>query len=272
MSNHSEKKIAVIGYGYVGKAVVDFFKGHYHGCIYDPHSKEVRSVSKEEVNKCDMAVVCVPTPVGEQGQCDTTIVENTLGWLETPLIVIKSTVYPGFTDWALEAYGKRIVFSPEYIGEGKYQVQWWKDRGYPHPTDMKKHDFFIFGGERGATHEAIQYWLKVTGPDPKYIQTDPTTAEATKYMENTWGATKVRFCNEWADIAEVLGIDYAELRELFLLDGRTERMHTAVFDDQRGFGGKCFPKDLSAIIRRCEDESYEPTLLKSVRDGNKGEK
>ncbi|MFT5179661.1 MAG: UDPglucose 6-dehydrogenase [Candidatus Paceibacteria bacterium] len=256
------KKIAIVGYGYVGKSMFNFFKDHYDVYICDPTYE--KSNTKEEINDCDMAVVCVPTPQGETGAVDTTIVEEVIGWLQVPLILIKSTIPPKTTKGLKDKFNKRIVFSPEYIGEGKYQVQWWKDKAYPHPTDMKMHDFFIFGGDKEDTPEMIQYFLKVVGPDPKYIQTDSTTAELVKYMENSWGAMKVAFCNEFADIADTFDVNYEELREMWLLDGRVERMHTAVFRDQRGFGGKCFPKDVNGIIEHSIKHGYEPELLMKV--------
>lgn len=285
------KNIAVIGHGYVGKAMENFFKDHYKLFVYDPPFMEqtfmeqtskkerfeedgiVFTSSRDEINSCDLAVVCTPTPKGEQGEVDLGIIYETFEWLNTPLILIKSTIPPGTTDKLIAGEGggqagKKIAFSPEYIGEGKYVVQWWKDKAYPHPTEMKFHDFFIFGGEKEVTTEIISFFQKVVGPEVKYMQTDTKTAELTKYMENSWGATKVTFCNEFYNIAKTFGVDYNELRELWLLDGRVERMHTVVFPDKRGFGGKCFPKDVHGIAKASEEAGYEPKLLKSVLDIN----
>lgn len=243
-----------------------FFCEHYDTVIYDPKLSD--GATQEDINKCDAAIVCVPTPVGDDGKCDISIVEETMGWLNPKeLIVIKSTVTPGTSEKYLKD-GRNVCFSPEYIGEGKYEIQWWKDRGYAHPTDMKKHDFFIFGGPVEATRRAIRLWQRVTGPDKRYIQTTARHAELTKYMENTWGAMKVAFCHEWFNICEAHGVDYETVRELFLLDGRTERMHTSVFEPDKGFDGKCFPKDLSAIIHSSEQLKYEPKILKQVKEVN----
>lgn len=276
------KNIAIIGYGYVGKAMEKFFSSHYDIKVYDPYYMDANEMSvelqddnifftriKNTINKCDLAVICVPTPMMDDGKCDTSIVEETFEWLDVPLTLIKSTVLPGTTNMLQDKYPElSIAFSPEYIGEGKYEVQWWKDKGYPHPTDMKKHDFVIIGGERPITSKILEFFKKVVGPDVKYVQTDSTTAELTKYMENSWGATKVIFCNEFAKMAGAFGVDYNELRELFLLDGRTERMHTLVFEDNKGFGGKCFPKDVNGIVKASERAGYKPGLLKQVLKSN----
>ena len=255
-----KKKIAIIGYGYVGKAVENYFKDHFEVIIYDPNI--VASNTQAECNKADLAVICVPTPMGEDKSVDISIVEESVAWLQTPLILIKSTIPPKTTEMLVEKYNKNICFSPEFIGEGKYVVQWWKDKNYPHPTDMKYHDFHIVGGKKA--YEVLEFFKKVSGPEPKYAATDSRTAELCKYMENSWGATKVTFCNEFALIAEAMGVEYDALRELWLLDGRVERMHTAVFKQSRGFGGKCFPKDVNGIVEQSKKNGYTPKLLESV--------
>src|SRR5207249_2446719 len=76
------------------------------------------------------------------------------------------------------------------------------------------------------------------------------------------------FCNEFFDIAEQLNVDYSELRELWVLDPRIGKSHTFVFPDKRGYGGKCLPKDLDAVIRTAEAGGYAPTLLKAVVSSN----
>lgn len=266
--NTKRKTVAIIGYGYVGEAMARFFKDHFDVLVYDPKIGTA-SNTKEQINaKADMAVVCVPTAMREDQSVDTSIVEETVEWLEVPLILIKSTIPPTTTKKLVEKTGKKIAFSPEYLGEGRYVTQWWKDAGYPHPTDMKYHDFQIFGGERETTSGILEFFKVILGAGCKFVQTDSTTAEIVKYMENSWGGTKVIFCNTFAKIAEAFGSDYNEVRELFLLDGRVERMHTAVFKDSPGFGGKCFPKDINGIVKASLDAGYEPKLLKSILEIN----
>ncbi len=263
-----KKKIAIIGYGYVGKGLVDFFKDHFEVRIFDVNSeiKDVRISSKDEINECELGIISVPTPMSQDASVDLSYVESVLEWLDTPVILIKSTVPPGTTDSFVKKYNKKIAFSPEYMGESSYVTQWWL--GILDPRDMKKHHFQIFGGERNTTSQILQFFKKVFGPIPQLIQTDAKTAELTKYMENSWGATKVMFCNEFARIAETFDVDYDELRELWLLDGRIHRMHTAVFKDKRGFGGKCFPKDINGIVKAAEKAGYLPKLLQEVINSN----
>jgi len=265
MANKEKLKCAIVGSeGYVGRAFVNFFD-RYEVIKYDPALKG-KSATKQEVNSCFLSLIAVPTPMAKDGSCDTSIVEQSVKWLKTPLILIKSTIPPGTTERLKKKYKKRIVFSPEYLGEGKYTTPFWK---YPHPTDVKWHNFMVIGGDRKDTNEIIEIVQPILGPDCRYYQTDATSAEIVKYMENSWGSAKVIFANEYYEICKVFGADYREVREMFLLDGRVERIHTSVFRDKRGFGGKCFPKDINAIVQASKKAGYKPKLLEEVIRSNK---
>jgi len=84
-----------------------------------------------------------------------------------------------------------------------------------------------------------------------------------KYFSNVWGAMKVTWANEMYECCEALGIDYREVRNLWLNDKMATPMHTSIFKD-RGFAGRCFPKDLRAFIKTAENAGYDPKLLKEV--------
>ena len=256
------KVVAVIGNGYVGKALVNFFRDHFDVLVYDVAQPEI-SASKDEINKrADLAIISVPTPMGDDGAADLSAVEATFTWLKTPLVLIKSTIPPGTTEALSKRFKRKLAFSPEYIGEGKYQVPFWKN--HPHPTDMKLHSFVIIGGEREYAKKILNFFQRVLGAEATYQITTPTTAELVKYMENSFLATKVTFCNEFYDIAENLGVEYNDLRELWLLDGRNSRSHTLVYEDSRGFGGKCLPKDVNALVKASTKAGYKPKLLDTV--------
>lgn len=256
-----KKKIGIVGYGYVGKAMHRLFENHYDVQLYDVDSP-LRD--REIINSCDLAVVCVPTPQCADGSCDTSIVEEVLDWLKTPLILLKSTVPVGFTDRMRVGKLKRIVFSPEYCGESSYWTP------YKFHTDIKETPFFTFGGNRKDTSDIVDFFLPVTGPVKTYRQTSAREAELAKYMENAFYALKIAFCYEFAEIAQALGCDFNEARELWLLDPRINPMHTAVFNsNSHPFSGKCLPKDLNAIIQRSESSNYIPYLLREVLSSNK---
>ena len=255
------KKIAIIGHGYVGKAMEQFFKDHYELVIYDPFLGY--ETTEDDVNQCHASFVCVPTPRGEGGSCDVSIVEGVLEWLDTEVIVIKSTVEVGTTERLSKQYNRKIVFSPEYVGESTY----WTPFNFH--TDMKETPFYIFGGTKKTCSKVIDLFLPVTGPCKRYQITDSLTAEMAKYMENAFYATKVAFCNELYDICKAVGVDWNEVREYWTTDPRLHRMHTAVFKDNRGFGGKCLPKDVNALVSIAEKNKCNSLLLRGVLSSNK---
>ena len=197
--------------------------------------------------------------MAEDGSADTSIVEEAVGWIESAYIIIRSTVPVGTTDRLRQATGKAVMFQPEY---GPAETP-------DHPfNDLRKVRWAILGGEREHTIAVADLYKTVFNADFDIRQTDAKTAELTKYMENSYLALKVTFCNEFYDIAASHGIDYNELRELWLLDPRIGRSHTFVLPHARGFGGRCLPKDLSAIIDSASRKGVQPRLLEAVRDVN----
>ena len=221
-------------------------------------------VDKADINTCDLAVICVPTPMKKDGSCDISIVEETVEWLEVPLILCKSTVPPGTTHRLSYKYGRNIVFSPEYMGESSYYTP----PNWVHPTDLEKHPFQIFGGEKISTSKMVDIFIPIMGPHVKFKQTDSTTAEFIKYWENVFGAVRVAFFNEMYNACKAFGIDYWEARDGWLLDNRVEACHSAVFVNNRGFSGKCFPKDLMAFISAAEKAGCNMKILKEVWNTN----
>jgi len=260
-------KIGIVGYGYVGKGMHLGF-GDWVTAIYDPYSEKPENVTTEKnsFKNLDLVIVCVPTNSAEDGVTgDFSIVEESVKWLaelnQRLLVLVKSAVVPSEIDRIKKKYIARVVISPEYLGEGNYFVPFWK---YPDPKEIKYHDFQIFGGDKKDTSACVDIFIRKFGSHVHYYQSDLKTAALCKYMENSWGAMKVTFCNEWFDIAKAHGVDYNDLRELWLADSRVGKMHTAVFPDSRGFGGKCYPKDVRAIVKDTENKGYTAEIMKSV--------
>lgn len=246
-------KIGIVGAGAVGLAMAKLF---VDPAVYD----EPKGIgTRDSVNRCDIAFICVPTPMAQDGSCDTSIVDSVVAWLETPVVVIRSTVAVGTTTALARKYNKRVVFQPEY---GPAETP-------DHPfNDLRNIRWIILGGDRGDTKTVARAWKSVYSADVTIMHTTSEAAELCKYMENAFLALKVTFCNEFFDIATRAGVDYDELRELWLLDPRIGRSHTFVFEDKRGFTGKCLPKDLSAIVRTAAALGHDPTLLRAVESTN----
>lgn len=250
-------KVSVIGAkGYVGQSMLKIFPDAYqYGTDFG---------TKEEVNKTDLAIVCVPTPSREDGSCNTDIVEEVVSWLETPVILIKSALEPGTADRLRIKYGSRIVVSPEYVGEGKY----WTPPQYPDPTNPLSHGFLILGGSDEDCSYVADIFVPRVGPATRIRFMTALDAELVKYFENTWGATKVTMANEFREICEALGANWHRVREGWIDDPRVEPMHTAVFKNERGFAGKCFPKDTNALLHVARKNGVNPLLLEGMIKSN----
>lgn len=255
-----ETKIAIIGRGYVGQAYSKLFP---NSIIYNRHGDI--DLARKGINKCDLAIVCVPTAMKADGSCDISIVEEVVEWLETPLILIKSTIPPGTTKDLKKKTLKRICHSPEYVGEGGYYVPFWQ---FPHPTEPQHHSFMVIGGDPKDREDILDLFYPVLGATKTYYQVDETTSELIKYMENCAIAAKVILCNEFYNIAKAFGVQYSQLREGFVLDERQGKMFTAVYKNRRGFDGKCLPKDLSALIVASKKIGYNPEFLEDISFNN----
>lgn len=246
-------KIGIVGYGHVGKAMAELFKDV---AIYD---EPLNIGTKDEINQCDIAFICVPTPSNKDGSCDTSIVEEVISWLDVETIVIRSTVYVGFTRIMSEKYNKSIVFQPEYYGET-----------VAHPfSDLSNRQWLSFGGTSSAVNRAISAYKQVYTSNVEIYITDSDSAEFAKYMENAFLATKVIFCNEMYDLSRKLNVDYNKAREVWLADPRIGRSHTFVYEDNRGYGGSCLPKDVLSIIDQAHKSGSDCTLMEAVDEKNR---
>jgi len=251
-------RIAIIGQGYVGKAFKELVKEYYEIVTYDPLFDSV--YPKDDIDSCQLAVICVPTPMGENGKCDVSIVEAAIERLSNLHIMIKSTISPGTTDLLRQKTGKNITFSPEYIGESTYFN--------PVHQTMKETPFLIVGGPVAEAEYLFNIFEPIMGPYAHYFKCSAIEAEVIKYMENSFLATKVTFVNEFYEIAKAFGADWHTIREGWLLDERIGRAFSSVFAEKRGFGGKCLPKDVNSIVSAVEKQGYSPDLLKQVLKSN----
>ncbi len=247
-------KIAIVGYGFVGKAMKRMFP---EAIVYDPFVSELKT-TKQEVNACDVAFVCVPTNMLPDGSCDTSIVEATFGWLKTPLAIIRSTIAPGTTDKLQKKFKGEIVFQPEYIGETT-----------AHPLlNESMTPFMVLGGREKGRMLAIEVYKTVYNASVKIHQMRALEAEIVKYMENTSIGTTVIFANEFYNICQAFGADYNAVREGYLADPRMSRFFTFVYPEKRGFEGKCLPKDINAIVKAAEKVGYRPEFIADLLKSN----
>jgi UDPglucose 6-dehydrogenase len=250
-------RFGIVGYGVVGRHLgADVLRAGQPLVIYDKFDARYDN-TQAAVNGCDLVFVCVSTPPGLDGRCDVSAVDDVFTWLRAPLAVIRSTVAVGTTD-RLQAQtgGRAVVFCPEFIGEGV-------NAPYNH---MAQPPFLVLGGAPFATHAAAQALGYLYNAECRLFTTDARTAECIKYAENAFLATKVTFFNEWFDICRALGANWQDFVGGLTLDYRIGASHTQVHEDDRGWGGRCLPKDTAALLAHVGPETAP--LLAAVRAVN----
>lgn len=206
----------------------------------------------------DYAIIAVPTPKNEDGSANLTFIRQAISSVNADIYLIKSAVPPTTTDTLKKEFHKHICVSPEYQG------------GTQHA--LSGENFLIVGGDKEDTEKVIELWQYVSTGSLKTYQTSSVAAELCKYMENSFLATKVMFCNEFYRIAKSFGVNYSELRELFVADPRVNKSHTFVYKDYPFYDSKCLNKDLPAIVSASKQKGYDAPFIQAVIDVNEGYK
>jgi len=244
----------LIGMGWVGQFIGKYFtEAHWT----DETGKYFSVKDNSEViplEKYELGFISVPTPMLSSGKCDTSIVEAVVKSYahKVDYFCCKSTIEVGTINKLENTYGVRICMSPEYIGE---------TLGHP-LLEPSRETSIILGGEKEVTKTFAEAWTMVTNSYTKIYQVSARCAELCKLMENSFIATKVMFCNEFYQMAQSYHVDWNELREIWLADPRVGRSHTYVYPNNRGFSGKCLPKDLNNLAYHNKNAKLIKFLLK----------
>ena len=256
--------VGIVGNGFVGNALYQNLRDKVQCKVYDV-DKNRSFNTLEEVVEQEYVFVCLPTPMRKDGSCDLSILEKffedieemDLDILKERTFIIKSTVPIGTTKRLAEKHSLTwIVHNPEFLTA----------RNAVH--DFKVAQRTIIGGDSLLTSRVAQlYWGYLHyGEDHKIIQCSSDESEAIKYFSNTFLAYKVAYFNKVYDTCQKLGMDYKNVREGITKDRRIGTSHTKVpgIDRDRGFGGTCFPKDLSSLILQMEKHEVNADLLREV--------
>ncbi len=266
--------------------------------IYEPGLEELVARGRKRlsfttdlpgvVRTSDVLFIAVDTPPGEDGSADLSsvgVVARSVGRAlaeaerdggavrERPLVVVnKSTVPVGSGDYvsmllregAQEAGGDgevpyRVVSNPEFLREGSAVY----DSFFP--------DRIVLGAETRdaldtmrALYEPIVEQSFPTQLDPRpretvpFVTTDLASAEMIKYAANAFLATKISFINEMATICELVGADVTNVAHGIGLDNR---IGARFLNAGIGWGGSCFPKDVTALRAVAREYGHEPAIL-----------
>ena len=251
--------IGIIGNGFVGNAVYQNFRDKVSTKVYDVDKNRSPNTLKEVLEQ-DFVFICLPTPMTSDGSCDTSILDeffDTLYFLENEetIFIIKSTVPVGTTKRLAKRF--RVIHNPEFL-TARNAV-----------SDFANADRNIIGGERELAEKfAEMFFLNFRNIPSMIVSSDES--EAIKYFSNTFLAYKVAYFNKMFDFCQSLGLDYDKVARGVSADHRIGASHTKVpgIDNDRGFGGTCFPKDLNSLIVQMESAGVNADMLKEVWEYN----
>jgi UDPglucose 6-dehydrogenase len=293
-------KVSVIGTGYVGLVVGTCFaeSGNDVICvdndhrklkllkrgenpIFEPglsdllkkniHEKRIFFTDdlKEAVQKTEIIFLALPTPQSEDGSADLQHVLAVAQKIGTSMngykvIVNKSTVPVGTADRVREVIAGQtelefdVVSNPEFLKEGAAV------------NDFMKPDRVVIGSSSQKALAIMQdlYAPFVRTGNPLILM-DERSSELTKYAANSFLATKVSFMNEVANLCERVGADIDLVRKGM---GSDPRIGTQFLFAGAGYGGSCFPKDVSALLNTSRVHDYPLRILDAVEDVNRRQK
>jgi UDPglucose 6-dehydrogenase len=229
---NKQPRVLLCGFGWVGQYCGKYFT---EADIYTSEGWQ-----KKKFNHYDLAIISVPTPMNKKTKrCDISIVEEVVNKFKKDVdyFLIKSTVEIGTTDYLKNKYEVKIAQSPEYIGE---------TLGHP-LLEPRRDAFQIIGGEDATTAKIASFWLTVLHASAPILQCSAIEAEIIKYCENYWIMQRVDYWNDVYEICDTLGGNFIRVREGLVLDPRFSRTHSNVYPKNRGWAGKCLPKDMNAL-------------------------
>ena len=250
-SDYVLEKIGIIGLGFVGGAINNAMNWQVTTVIMDP--AKGHNSTYQEIKECSGIFICVPSPQDDDGTCDTSILEGVLDNLKdyTGVIISKCTAPPDVYA-RLNAEYPNLIHAPEFLTAANAS------------KDYANGKFAFIGGNVGAYQREADRIIRIGQRELTSVY-HCTIAEAAlaKYAINSFMATKVVFMNELYNVAQAAGIDYDNVAHMIKADTRIGNSHMQVPgpDGQLGFGGACFPKDTSALLKYSEGIGKQMNVL-----------
>ncbi|MDC0243233.1 hypothetical protein OAK07_00925 [Marine Group III euryarchaeote] len=247
-------KIGIIGYGVVGKAAANTLEKKYDIIRYDKYQD---LDTFDSLIDSDFIFIMVPTPFDcKQNKVDLKAVTDSLRRLDDlcyqKIVIIKSTIPPGSCDNYSKEFNLNIVFNPEFLRESTTPNE-----------DFKNQDTIVIGTDSLSSFNSVKkMYQKVAIPGAHYYQTTLKEAEMIKTAQNTMLASRVAIANMIYDACEKNNVNYQNIKQIAFDNFEILGPHMVQVpgpDGNRGFGGKCLPKDIRAF-----STVYESNLLKEI--------
>ena len=221
--------------------------------------KIVFSTNYEKISNCKFVFLCLPTPQQDDGSADTSYILESSKLLskylnDSATVVIKSTVPVNTWKRVKEVLNRTdisIVSNPEFLREGTAL------------DDFFNPDRIVVGSEDEKKAKAVANLYKAK--KAKVVFTDNTSAEIIKYASNSFLAIKLSFVNEIAAYAESTDANAIEVLHAMGLD---KRIGKEFLKPGPGWGGMCFPKDVSALKESAREKNVPIPLLDAALESN----
>ncbi|MDX6440778.1 MAG: UDPglucose 6-dehydrogenase [Gaiellaceae bacterium] len=221
---------------------------------------------QEAVAEADFLYVAVGTPPTESGDADLRAVWSVVDELPAdlpgrPIIVMKSTVPVGTGERVRDRLDARgltgigYVSNPEFLAEGSAVA------------DFMKPDRIVVGEFDAADGDRVVDLYR--GIETEIVRTDVSSAELVKLAANAFLSTRISFINEIANVCELVGADVVDVARGVGLD---HRLGPHFLRAGIGFGGSCFPKDVTALKQLAGNSGYQFMLLHAVWEVNELQK
>ena len=245
--------VGIVGNGFVGNAVYQNLRDKVKCKVFDVDKNRCLS-PLEEVIQQDFIFVCLPTPMRMDGSCDLSILDKFFEDLPdhlTGTFVIKSTVPVGTTKKYTERHN--VIHNPEFL-TARNAVE-----------DYGKAERNVVGGDNELCTDFVSFF-EACFPKIPSVMVSSDESEAIKYFSNVFLAYKVAYFNKIFDFCKATGMNYTKVRQGVTADHRIGKSHTQVpgIDNDRGFGGTCFPKDINSLIVQMESNDVNADMLKEV--------
>ncbi len=290
MEGSEKPAIGVIGVGWVGLVTAACFADLGHEVfardvipekvealsrgevtIHEPGLAEVIARNQERLHfttemsevldRARLLFVCVDTPPTYSGDADLSRVNSVvsdLGGDTGHVLIMKSTVPAGTGEKVRrELPGMPYVSCPEFLKEGTAVED------FMHP------DRVVIGAAAEDEEAALEVAALYEPLGGETVRTDISSAEMVKLASNAYLATRISFINEIANVCEEVGADVEEVARGMGLD---ERIGPHFLRPGIGFGGSCFPKDVSSLKLLAGNSGYHFQLLNSVIEVNELQK
>lgn len=258
--------IGICGLGVVGSAVVNSLLKHNFILnntlfIYDKY-KDDKYKNFDVINNTDVVFLTLPTPFSRDKKCyDIDSIRETLDKLKTikynGLIVIKSTLEPLITDNLAREFNLDIVHNPEFLSAKTAH------------EDYHNQKHIVIGKSVVCNEIKLKHLIdfyKKYYPDALISICSASESESMKIFSNSFYATKIQFFTEMFMLTQKINVNYKTITDLMIKNGWINPMHTQVpgTDGKVSFGGMCFPKDTTALLKFMEKNESPSKVLNAV--------